>query len=96
MDKNSSYSPLMPNKKEPENKITLIITITVIVLMLIGGLFIINSQKTSTEEIDTTNQDVYVESTSTKLDDISNDIDNLDTNQIDSGLDQLDQEINNL
>ena len=86
----------MPNKKEPENKITLIITITVIVLMLIGGLFIINSQKTSTEEIDTTNQDVYVESTSTKLDDISNDIDNLDTNQIDSGLDQLDQEINNL
>lgn len=97
MSNNSSYSPLMPGEEGQSNKGGLIIVVAIIVLMLIGGLFVINSKK-SPEGVMTTDTVVSAEimSTSTSLDDIDRDINNVETSVMDNGLNQLDQEASNL
>jgi len=83
-----------------ESKGLLAIVITIIVLILIGGLFVINAKKSRPDEVmmptDQTTFPEEVISTSTKIDDISTDISDVETSVNNSGLDQLDKELNSL
>lgn len=99
MTDNSSYSPLMSGRENQEGRGGLVIVIVIIVLMLIGGLFVINAKKYPADETATTTGSTLqgeVNGTSTSLDDINTDINNVDASVSNSGLDQLDKEINSL
>jgi len=99
MTNESSYSPLMQHEGNQENKGVLFIVIALIILMLIGGLFIIKSKETSNEEVTTSTATALEEknlATSTALDDINRDINEVEASVLNSELDQLDQEIKNL
>lgn len=99
MADNSSYSPLMSGEENQGGKGGLVIVIVIIVLMLIGGLFVINSKKSLDDGTATTTASTLqeeVNGTSTNLDDINTDINNVDASVSNSGLDQLDKEINSL
>ena len=101
MSDNSTISPLMPGQETKGGRGPIATVIVIIVILLIGGLMIINAKKSPDETnstlIDSTaSSSEEVMSSSTSLDDIDRDVDNVDASVNNSGLDQLDKELNSI
>ena len=91
---NDPFSPLAA--EEEHGKSALVLVIIIILLLLIGGIYALNSQKTPVEVPAEENTQSEVVSTSTNLDDIDRDLDNLEAGAIDIELNELDQEAQGL
>ena len=93
---NDSYLP----EEEQGGKGALVIIIIIIVLLIIGGLYAINTQQgDNSGTASTTDQTAAVDmtvATSTDLNSIDQDLNNLDSSSVDSGLNSIDQQAKGL